>query len=166
MRIARAMARRIWWWLAVPLGACVLFVLAIFVALWMSPPLPRTITSAAAATAYTDGFEVVVRDGQVGAFLLEEAEARLARPGATALLVDADATAKDLEAKKRGGSRYPFVSLKVSTRDGGWQEVSLSFHYSARTFYYDYATDGRRVKPILSGHRDLSGDRRVVYNAK
>ena len=55
------------------------------------------------------------------------------------------------------------MRLNVSMGQGGWQEVSLSFHYSARTFYYDYATDGRSVKPLFSGHRDLSGNRRVVY---
>lgn len=123
-----------------------------------------------AATAYTDGFEVVVAtltaDGTLESarsIPLAEVEQAADNEGAMLLLpADEAAVAAELESSidKSGDVS---VRVTVTRLSADRQQVRTSFHYSMRTYYYEYEVNGPRVRPIESGHRDRASSSASRY---
>jgi hypothetical protein len=121
-------------------------------------------TTAPASAAYADGFEVVVFDLRGGAPVhvrsvpLKEAEQAIAA-GARALIPgDPAAVQQQLSAGKSGDSR---VLVAVTPLDEGKQQVRLTFRESSRSYVYEYAVDGAKIRPVASEYRDLGKSQAV-----
>lgn len=124
-------------------------------------------TTAPTASAYSDGFEVVVLDTDEGGAIvsvqslpLGEAE-QAVTVGATALLpVDPSLIEQQLSAGTSGDFR---AIVSVETLGEGKQHVRLSFHESKRTFVYEYVVEGTNITPIASDYRNLAKSESVRY---
>lgn len=139
----------------------------VFIATAISCGRNASMTTASTASAYSDGFEVVVLDTDEGGVIvsvqslpLGEAEQAI-EAGATALLpIDPSLIEQQLSAGTSGDFR---TIVSVETLGEGKQHVRLSFHESKRTFVYEYVVDGTQVTPVASAYRDLAKSKSVRY---
>lgn len=118
--------------------------------------------------AYADGFEVVVFDTtnsvatNVRSLRLRDAEDAIAA-GAQAFVVgDPSLIERKIPTGKSGDSHVVFNVQPL----GNKQQIRLEFHYSLRTFTYEYLVEGQRLQPLESGYRDLARSSTVTYASK
>ncbi|GDX97076.1 hypothetical protein LBMAG47_27410 [Planctomycetia bacterium] len=121
------------------------------------------------ATAYSDGFEVIVCEpdaaagrAKVRSLPLEQAEAEIAK-GASGLI---KGDPKQAESDLRSNQGVEVASVNVTSLGDNKQRVLYSLHYGSRTFAYQYLVDGARVTPEKSEYRDLAKSRAVLYQDK
>ena len=121
-----------------------------------------------AATAYTDGFEVVVFDAasdgsptNVQSLHLSEAEAAIAG-GSAALVRNGEAASleQSLAVGHTGDWR---ATIKVTPIDAETQTVCVAIRESKRTYAYEYRVAGSSVVPMSSSYRDLRTSNGVTY---
>ncbi len=129
------------------------------------------VTTAPAASAYTDGFEVIVvemsDDGTVAAVRalpLADAEAEIAGNAACTMLLPGDPgrIAERLERHEDVAGDFNVGVTVVAGADEA-QEVHVIYQYSARTFTYTYRVQGTTVTPLRSSCRDLGRSNEVQY---
>jgi hypothetical protein len=121
------------------------------------------------ATAYSDGFEVVVFDTQNGSptnvrsLKLKATEAAIAAGSQAMLPKDVVPIEMQLIAGQSGDSH---AWVNVIPLAGGKQQVHVEFHDSVRTYVYEYVVDGTKITPVESEYRDLAKSEEVRYAAK
>jgi hypothetical protein len=126
-------------------------------------------TTAPVQSAYTDGFEVIVietaDDGTISSarsLPLKEAESLVSNnPQFGFAITDTNRIEQLLTADN---SQQGDFSINITTTNtDASQVIRTSFHYSSKTYWYEYKITGDNVSPLSSGYTDLQRNASVQY---
>jgi hypothetical protein len=121
------------------------------------------------ATAYTDGFEVIVTEFSDDATILSAKSLPLK---AAESIVSGNSrcsyaihdTEQIVEFLKANESRQGDFTIHIDLiEQGSDQKVRTTFQYGSKSFWYEYSVADRNVTPLSSGFRDLNQDSVVQY---